>query len=76
MVKNRMTIMVDVKRIIWLSLVLLPSAIMLWLGGNCTVLPGVTISDNSIIAAGAVMSADVPPNVVVGGVPARVLKQL
>ncbi len=47
-----------------------------WLGGNCTVLPGVTIGDNSIIAAGAVVSADVPPNVVVGGVPARVLKQL
>ena len=47
-----------------------------WLGGNCTVLPGVTIGDNSIIAAGALVSADVPPNVVVGGVPARVLKQL
>ena len=45
-----------------------------WIGGNCTILPGVTIGNNVVIAAGAVVSHDVPDNVVVGGVPARVIK--
>lgn len=47
-----------------------------WMGANCTVLPGVTIGDGAIIAAGAVVTKDVAPNTVVGGVPARVLKTL
>lgn len=47
-----------------------------WLGDHCTVLKGVTIGDNSVVAAGAVVSRDVPPNVVVAGNPARVVKQL
>ena len=47
-----------------------------WIGSNATVLPGVTIGDNAIVAAGAVVSRDVPANTVVGGVPARVLKRL
>lgn len=45
-----------------------------WLGSNVTVLPGVHIGSGSIVAAGAVVSADVPPYSVVGGVPARVLR--
>lgn len=45
-----------------------------WLGGNVTVLPGVTIGNNSVIAAGAVVTKDVPDNCVVGGVPAKRLK--
>lgn len=47
-----------------------------WLGANVTVLPGVTIGDNSIVAAGAVVTGDVPENVVAGGVPARVIKAI
>lgn len=47
-----------------------------WLGAAVTVLPGVTIGENSIIAAGAVVTADVPPNVIVGGVPAKIIKSL
>ena len=47
-----------------------------WLGANATVLQGVTIGENSVVAAGALVTADVPPNVVVGGVPAKILKQL
>ncbi|SMB88996.1 maltose O-acetyltransferase [Pasteurella testudinis DSM 23072] len=47
-----------------------------WIGGNCTILPGVTIGNNVVVAAGAVVSKDVPDNCVVGGVPARVLKTL
>lgn len=47
-----------------------------WIGGNCTVLPGVKIGNNSIIAAGAVVTKDVPDNCVVGGVPAKVIKEL
>ncbi len=47
-----------------------------WFGANVTVLPGVTIGDNAIIAAGAVVTRDVEPNTVVGAVPAKVLKKL
>jgi acetyltransferase-like isoleucine patch superfamily enzyme len=47
-----------------------------WLGDHATVLKGVTIGDNSIVGARAVVSSDVPPNVVVAGNPARVVKQL
>lgn len=44
-----------------------------WLGHAATVLRGVTIGDGSIVAAGAVVTKDVPPNAIVGGVPARVI---
>ena len=47
-----------------------------WLGANVTVLPGVTIGDNAIVAAGAVVTRDVEPNTVVGGVPAKFIKQV
>lgn len=47
-----------------------------WIGANVTVMPGVTIGDNSVIAAGAVVTKDVPENVVAGGVPARILKTI
>lgn len=47
-----------------------------WLGANVTVLPGVTIGDNAVIAAGAVVTKDVPADSIVGGVPAKVMKQL
>ena len=47
-----------------------------WLGDRCTVLKGVTIGDNSIVAACAVVTGDVPANVVVAGNPARVVKEL
>lgn len=45
-----------------------------WIGANATVTPGVTIGDNAIVAAGAVVTKDVPPNMVVGGVPARLIR--
>lgn len=47
-----------------------------WLGANVTILPGVTIDDNAVIAAGAVVTKDVPANVIAGGVPAKVIKPL
>ena len=47
-----------------------------WLGANVTILPGVTIGDNAIVAAGAVVAKDVQPNTVVGGVPAKFIKQI
>jgi len=47
-----------------------------WLGANVTVLQGVTIGDNAIVAAGAVVTKDVPPNTIAGGVPARVIKTI
>lgn len=47
-----------------------------WVGSHATILPGVTIGENSIVAAGAVVTKDVPPNVMVGGVPARVIKPI
>lgn len=45
-----------------------------WIGINATICPGVSIGDNSIIAAGAVVTKDVPSNVIVGGNPARVIR--
>ena len=45
-----------------------------WIGSNATILPGVTIGDYAVVAAGAVVTRDVPAMTVVGGVPAKVLK--
>ena len=47
-----------------------------WIGSHATVLPGVTIGDNAVVAAGAVVNKDVPANTVVGGVPAKQIKAL
>lgn len=47
-----------------------------WVGAHATILPGVTIGDNSVVAAGAVVTKDVPANCVTAGVPARVVKRL
>ena len=47
-----------------------------WIGANVTILPGVTIGNNVVVAAGAVVTKDVPDNVLVGGVPARVIKEI
>ena len=47
-----------------------------WIGASCTILPGVTIGDGAIVAAGAVVSKDVEPNTIVGGVPAKFIKNI
>lgn len=47
-----------------------------WVGGNAIINPGVTIGDNVVIASGAVVTKDVPNNVVVGGNPARIIKEI
>ena len=47
-----------------------------WIGAGASILPGVTIGENSIVAAGAVVTNDVPPNTIVGGVPAKILKTI
>jgi acetyltransferase-like isoleucine patch superfamily enzyme len=47
-----------------------------WIGAGAIVLPGVTIGRGSVIAAGAVVTGDVPPFTVAGGVPARTIKQV
>lgn len=47
-----------------------------WVGSNATILQGVTIGDNAIVAAGAVVTKDVPANTIVGGVPSRIIKQI
>lgn len=47
-----------------------------WIGSNATVLPGVSIGEWSVVAAGAVVAKDVPPMTVVGGVPARIIKRI
>ncbi len=46
------------------------------IGANCTVLPGVEIGDNSVISAHSLVNRDVPPNVLAGGVPVKVIKRL
>lgn len=47
-----------------------------WIGANVTIIGNTTIGDGAIIAAGAVVTKDVPPNTVVGGVPARIIKTI
>lgn len=47
-----------------------------WIGSNATILGGVTIGDNAIISAGAVVTKDVPADMIVGGVPARIIKEI
>ena len=47
-----------------------------WIGLGATITPGVTIGENSVVAAGSVVTKDVPDNVVVGGVPAKMIKNL
>ena len=47
-----------------------------WVGANAVILPGVTISNHCVVAAGAVVTKDVPPHSLVAGVPAKVIKQI
>ncbi|MFD2326603.1 DapH/DapD/GlmU-related protein [Mucilaginibacter galii] len=47
-----------------------------WIGANATILSGVTIGENAIVAAGAVVSKDVPANTIVGGIPAKFIKPI
>ena len=47
-----------------------------WIGAAATILPGVTIGENAVVAAGAVVTKDVPPNTIVAGVPAKVIKHI
>ena len=47
-----------------------------WLGANVTVLAGVTIGENAIVAAGSVVTKDVPDNMVVAGSPAKVIREI
>ena len=47
-----------------------------WLGANVTVLAGVTIGENAIVAAGSVVTKDVPDNMIVAGSPAKVIREI
>lgn len=47
-----------------------------WVCSSATICGGVTVGENSIIAAGAVVTKDVPPNTIVGGVPAKVIREI
>lgn len=45
-----------------------------WIGAGATILQGVTIGENAVVASGAVVSKDVPDNTIVGGIPAKIIK--
>ena len=47
-----------------------------WIGSDCTILPGVTIGDNAVIGAGSVVTKDVPENMVAVGSPAKVIRSI
>jgi len=47
-----------------------------WIGAGALIMPGVTVGDNSVIAAGAVVTRNIPPNVIAAGVPAKVLRAI
>lgn len=47
-----------------------------WIGAGAIILPGVTVGENSVVAAGAVVTMDVPANTVVGGIPAKFIKNI
>lgn len=48
----------------------------IWIGANAVILPGITIGQHSVVAAGAVVTKDVPPHSLVAGVPAKIIKQI
>lgn len=48
----------------------------IWIGANAVILPGVTIGNHSVVAAGAVVTKDIPPHSLVAGVPAKIIKQI
>ncbi|BBE26943.1 hypothetical protein NFHkm12_17690 [Latilactobacillus curvatus] len=47
-----------------------------WIGAGATILPGVTVGENAIIAANATVTKDVPDNMIVAGTPAKVMRQI
>ncbi|MFC2116438.1 acyltransferase [Bacteroidota bacterium] len=47
-----------------------------WISIGAMILPGVTIGENSVIAAGAVVTKDIPDRVIAGGIPAKVIKEI
>lgn len=62
----------------WSSVKILPVLIedKVWVGFNAIILKGVTIGEGAIVAAGAVVTKDVPPHTIVAGNPARVIRNL
>ena len=48
----------------------------IWVGANAVILPGVTIGKHAVVAAGAIVTKDVPPHSLVAGVPAKVIRQI
>jgi maltose O-acetyltransferase len=47
-----------------------------WLGSRCTILPGITVGEGAVVAAGAIVTNDVRPNTLVAGVPAKIIRCL
>ena len=47
-----------------------------WIGAGATILPGITVGENAVVAAGAVVTKNVEPNTVVGGNPAKIIRRL
>lgn len=47
-----------------------------WLGSGCIINPAVTVGENSVIGAGAVVTRDIPPNCIAVGIPARVMREI
>lgn len=47
-----------------------------WIGAGAIILQGVTVGENSIVAAGAVVSTNIPDNTIVGGIPAKIIKEI
>ena len=47
-----------------------------WIGAGATILPGVTVGENAVVAAGAIVTKDVEPNTIVGGNPAKLIKHI
>lgn len=63
----------DRKTLIYKPIIIKQNA---WIGAGVTILPGVTVGENAVVAAGAVVSKDVAANTVVGGIPAKFLKNI
>ena len=70
------TVLLRVATLIFQSLIVGGIVFQRWIAAGATIVGGVTVGENSVVAAGSVVTKNVPPNTLVGGNPARVIRSI